>query len=88
MDPKNFAMGLIGFGKDIKKRLLEATSSFVFSAQKEWSIIRFLKRIACDNGKIGAYAKRMDDPNDTATRTGTTGYSGWSAARPAYEPRS
>jgi hypothetical protein len=29
--PKDFAMGMIGFGKDVEKSLLEATSPFVFS---------------------------------------------------------
>ena len=46
-------MGLIGFGKDIEKNLLEATSPFVFSAFTERTVLRFLKLIACDNGKIG-----------------------------------
>ena len=56
-EPKDFAMGLIGFGKDIEKSLLEATSPFVFSTVNERSILRFLKLIACDNGKIGTYAR-------------------------------
>ncbi len=50
-------MGLIGFGKDVEKSLLEATSPFVFSTVNERSILRFLKLIARDNGKIGTYAK-------------------------------
>ena len=65
-EPKDFAMGLIGFGKDIEKSLLEATSPFVFSTVNERSILRFLKLIACDNGKIGTYAKLVDDRKDTA----------------------
>ena len=65
-EPKEFAMGLIGFGKDIEKSLLEATSPFVFSTVNERSILRFLKLIACDNVKIGTYAKLVDDRNDTA----------------------
>ena len=52
-EPKYFAMGLIGFGKDIEKNLLDATSPFVFSSVNERSILRFLKLIACDNSKIG-----------------------------------
>jgi len=60
-EPKDFAMGLIGFGKDIEKSLLEAISPFVFSTVNERSILRFLKLIACDNGKIGTYAKLVDD---------------------------
>jgi hypothetical protein len=57
---------LIGFGKDVEKNLLEAISPFVFSTVNERSILRFLKLIACDNGKIGTYAKLVDDRNDTA----------------------
>ena len=36
-EPKYFAMGLIGFGKDIEKSLLDATSPFVFSTVNERS---------------------------------------------------
>ena len=56
-EPKDFAMGLIGFGEDIEKSLLEATSPFVCSTVNEHTMLRFLKLIACDNGKIGTYAK-------------------------------
>jgi len=72
--PKDFAMGLIGFGKDIES-LLEATSPFVFSTVNERSILRFLKLIACDNGKIGTYAKLVDDRNDTVHPNGNIFFS-------------
>ena len=68
-------MGLIGFGKDIEKIRLEATSPFVFSTVKERSILRFLKRIACDNGEIGTYAKLVDDRNESAHPNGNIFYS-------------
>lgn len=74
-EPKDFAMGLIGFGKDIEKSLLEATSPFVFSTVNERSIVRFLKLIACDNRKIGTDAKLVDDRNDTAHPNGNIFYS-------------
>ena len=74
-EPKDFAMGLIGFGKDIEKSLLEATSPFVFSTVNERSILRFLKLIACDNGKIGTYAKLVDDRNESAHPNGNIFYS-------------
>jgi len=77
--PKDFAMGLIGFGKDIEKSLLEATSPFVFSTVNERSILRFLKLIACDNGKIGTYAKLVDDRNDAAHPNGNIFFSEQSA---------
>jgi hypothetical protein len=73
--PNDFAMGLIGFGKEIEKSLLEATSPFVFSTVNERSILRFLKLIACDNGKIGTYAKLVDDRNESAHPNGNIFYS-------------
>lgn len=74
-EPKDFAMGLIGFGKEVEKSLLEATSPFVFSTVNERSILRFLKLIDCDNGKIGTYAKLVDDRNDTAHPNGNIFFS-------------
>ena len=74
-EPKDFAMGLIGFGKDIEKSLLEANSPFVFSTVNERSILRFLKLIACDNTKIGTYAKLVDDRNESAHPNGNIFYS-------------
>jgi hypothetical protein len=74
-EPKDFAMGLIGFGKDIEKSLLEASSPFVFSTVNERSILRFLRLIACDNGKINTYAKLVDDRNDSAHSNGNIFFS-------------
>jgi len=74
-EPKEFAMGLIGFGKDIEKSLLDATSPFVFSTVPERSILRFLKLIDCDNSKIGTYAKLVDDRNQSAHPNGNIFYS-------------
>ena len=73
--PKDFAMGLIGFGKDIEKNLLDATSPFVFSTVNERSILRFLTLIACDNSKIGTYAKLVDDRNESAHPNGNIFFS-------------
>jgi hypothetical protein len=74
-EPKEFAMGLIGFGKETEKALLEANSPFVFSTVNERSILRFLKLIACDNTKIGTYTKLVDDRNETAHPNGNIFYS-------------
>lgn len=71
----DFAKGLIGFGKDVEKDLLEASSPFVFSKVKERSILRFLKLIACNNGEIGTYAKLVDARNETAHPNGNIFYS-------------
>lgn len=72
--PGDFEKGLIGFARD-EKALLEATSPFVFSAVNERTILRFLKLIACDNGKIGIYAKLVDDRNESAHPNGNIFYS-------------
>jgi hypothetical protein len=72
--PGDFEKGLIGFVRD-EKALLEATSPFVFSAVNERTILRFLKLIACDNGKIGIYAKLVDDRNESAHPNGNIFYS-------------
>lgn len=42
----------------------------MFSTVNERSILRFLNLIACDNGKIGTYAKLVDDRNDSADSNG------------------
>lgn len=77
--PEDFEKGLIGFGKDIERDLLGATSPFVFSSVNERTILRFLKLIACDNSKIGTYAKLVDDRNKSAHPNGQIFYSTQSA---------
>jgi len=69
-----FQHGLIGFGKEIEKNLLEASTPFAFSTVNERSILRLLKLIDCDNSKIGAYAKLVDDRNNTAHPNGNVFY--------------
>lgn len=73
--PKDFEKGLIGFTKDIEKNLMEATSPFVFSVVNERTVLRLLKLIACDNSKIGSYAKLVDDRNETAHPNGNIFFS-------------
>ena len=46
-----------------------------FSTVPERSILRFLKLIECDNGKIGTYAKLVDDRNESAHPNGNIFYS-------------
>lgn len=72
---KDFEKGLIGFGRDVEKSLIDATSPFVFSTVNERSILRFLKLIECDNSKIGTYAKLVDDRNDSAHTNGNIFFS-------------
>lgn len=79
--PGDFEKGLIGFARD-EKALLEASSPFVFSAVSERTILRFLKLIACDNGKIGTYAKLVDDRNESAHPNGNIFYSTQEALDP------
>jgi hypothetical protein len=73
-EPKGFAMGLIGLPRD-EKTLLEASSPFAFNIVPERTMLRFLKLIGCDNGKIGTYAKLVDDRNDTAHSNGNIFFS-------------
>lgn len=75
VEPVDFAKGLIGFSKDVEKNLMEASSPFVFSSVNERTVLRLLKLIACDNGKIGTYAKLVDDRNETAHPNGNIFYS-------------
>ena len=74
-EPLDFEKGLIGFGKDIEKTFLDATSPFVFSSVSERSILRLLKLIGCDNSNIGTYAKLVDDRNNTAHPNGNIFFS-------------
>ena len=69
-EPKNFEMSLIGFGKDVEKKLIVSTSPFVFSTVNERTVLRILKLIDCDNDKIGTYAKLVKDRNQTAHPNG------------------
>ncbi len=73
--PKEFEMGLIGFGRDIENNLVGAASPFVFSTVNERSVLRLLKLIACDNSEIGTYAKLVDDRNETAHPNGNIFFS-------------
>ena len=74
-EPKNFEMSLIGFGKDVEKNLIAATSPFVFSMVNERTILRFLKLISCDNDKIGTYTRLVDERNKTAHSNGNIFFS-------------
>lgn len=68
--PRDFETAMVGFGKDVEKNLLSASSPFVFSAVNERTVLRFLKLIQCDNAEIGTYAQLVDDRNDTAHANG------------------
>ncbi|HJX10061.1 MAG TPA: hypothetical protein VJ733_06120, partial [Candidatus Binatia bacterium] len=52
-----------------------STSPLVFCTVNERSILRLLKLIACDNGKIGTYTKLVDDRNETAHPNGNIFFS-------------
>ncbi len=73
--PWDFQKGLIGFGKDVEKGLLAATSPFSFSVVPERTMLRFLKLIKCDNEKIGKYTKLVDDRNESAHPNGNIFFS-------------
>jgi hypothetical protein len=77
-EPDDFKKGLIGFPRE-EKSLLSATSPFVFSIVQERTMLRFLKLIACDNSKIGTYAKLVDDRNEAAHSNGNIFYNSQAA---------
>src|SRR5439155_27235382 len=77
--PEDFEKGLIGFGKDFENKIANASSPFVLSIVNERTILRFFRLIACDNAKIGTYAKLVDDRNETAHPNGNIFYSEQSA---------
>jgi len=72
--PDEFATAMVGFNKEREKELLEATSPFTFHVVGESAVMRFLKLIQCDNGKIGAYTKLVRDRNETAHSNGNIFY--------------
>ena len=61
---------MIGFDKDLERELIEATSPFTFWRVGESRVMRFLKLIGCDNGKIGRYAALVKERNDAAHTNG------------------
>lgn len=73
--PDDFAKAMIGFNKDLEKELMDATSPFTFWRVNESSVMRFLKLIGCDNGKVGKYAMLVKERNDTAHTNGNIFFS-------------
>lgn len=73
--PDDFAKAMIGFNKDLEKELMDATSPFTFWRVNESSVMRFLKLIGCDNGKVGSYAALVKERNDTAHTNGNIFFS-------------
>ena len=67
---KDFEKAMVGFGIDIERNLLNATSPFAFWEVGEKNFFRFLKLIECDNTKIGGYKKSVDDRNNSAHSNG------------------
>jgi hypothetical protein len=68
--PADFEKAMVGFSKDTEKDLLSAKSPFSFWLVNESTVLRFLKLIGCDNGKIGSYASLVKDRNNTAHSNG------------------
>lgn len=79
-EPGDFANGLIGFA-NLENELRKWDSPFVFSKVNERSILRFLRLIACDDGKIRTYAKLVDDRNGSAHPNGNIFFSTEAALR-------
>lgn len=67
--PQDFAKGLIGFAKE-EKDLIKAQTPFAFSIVRESTVLRFLKLIACDDGKISSFVACVRIRNDIAHAKG------------------
>lgn len=78
-EPKDFAKAMVGFNKELEKELMDATSPFTFWRVNESSVMRFLKLIGCDNGKVGRYATLVRERNDTAHTNGNIFFSSQAA---------
>jgi hypothetical protein len=74
-EPDDFAKAMVGFNKELEKELMDATSPFTFWRVNESSVMRFLKLIGCDNGKVGSYAALVKERNDTAHSNGNIFFS-------------
>ncbi len=68
--PDDFQKALVGFSKEDEKRLLDASTPFLFWTINESRIFRFLKLIGCENGHIGQFAKLVKQRNDIAHSNG------------------
>ena len=71
----DFQKAMIGFHKDLENELINATSPFTFCRVNESIVMRFLKLIGCDNGKVGSYASLVKERNDTAHANGNIFFS-------------
>lgn len=71
----DFERAMVGFHKDVEKKLIEATSPFTICEVPESTVMRFLKLIGCDNAKVGSYAKLVRDRNDAAHSNGNIFFS-------------
>ena len=68
--PQDFEKGLIGFGRDEERYLLDTSSPFVFSRVNERAVLRLLRLIGCDNAKIGNYGSLVKERNNAAHANG------------------
>jgi hypothetical protein len=73
--PQDFEKAMVGFNKDVEKELMTATSPFTFWRVNESNVMRFLKLIGCDNGKVGSYAALVKLRNDAAHSNGNIYFS-------------
>ena len=75
----DFGYSLIGFGKDIEKSVISASSPFTFHEIRERSVFRLLKIVDCNDDKIGKYVRLVDERNKAAHSNGVTSFDTQSA---------
>ena len=70
--PDQFTMAMVGFHKDVEKKLTTCDSPFKFYEElKESQIFRFLKLIGCTNDHVGSFAVFVKDRNKIAHPAGS-----------------
>ena len=68
-DRDDFEKGLIGFARD-ERRCLRDASPFTFSKANERAVLRLFRLIGCNDSQVGNYRKLVDDRNDVAHANG------------------
>jgi hypothetical protein len=66
----DFEKAMIGFTKEMEKKLMEASSPFLLWQVKESSVFRFLKLIGMNNADIGQFCKIVAERNNAAHSNG------------------
>jgi len=71
---EDFQKAMVGFSKDVEKKLLDAKTPFALWQVNESTVFRFLKLIGLENSDIGRFTRIVKERNDTAHSNGNIFY--------------